>query len=85
MLYPLPNILYQQTFAKSLHEHGLKLSVDVATWSTIWNYTAIAETEADMVISMGTYTSSDSSFTKQLNYLVSNFTAARSGVSHFLT
>jgi hypothetical protein len=43
---------FLQTFAKSLHEHGLKLSVDIATWSAIWNYAAIADTEADMIISM---------------------------------
>lgn len=68
------------TFGNALHEAGLLLSVDVATWSPIWNYTAIAETSADIVISMGTYTSSDTSFTKQLNMLIDAFGPERSGV-----
>lgn len=69
-----------QTFADALHAHDLKLTADIATWSPIWNYTAIAATSVDMGISMGTYTSTDTSFTSQLNTLVSNFTAVRSGV-----
>ena len=66
-------------FAKRLHMEGLQLSVDVATWSPIWNYTFIAATEVDYVISMGTYTSTDSSFSKQLSLIVENF-GDRAGV-----
>lgn len=58
------------TFAKALHEVGLKLTVDYATWSPIWNVTAIADTAADKLISMGTYTSTDSSFSHQLEILM---------------
>jgi hypothetical protein len=67
-------------FAQELHKEHLKLTVDVATWSTIWNYTAIANTAVDMGISMGTYTSTDSSFTKQLNNIVGSFGPSRAGV-----
>jgi hypothetical protein len=56
-------------FADALHKDNLKLSVDVATWSKIWNYTAISSTSVDRGISMGTYTSSDSSFSKQLDLI----------------
>jgi hypothetical protein len=69
-----------QTFGDALHAHDLKLTADIATWSPIWNYTAIAATSVDMGISMGTYTSTDTSFTSQLNTLVSAFGAGRSGV-----
>lgn len=41
-----------QTFAQGLHAAGLKLSVDVATWTVIWDYDAISKTTADIVISM---------------------------------
>eukprot|EP01033_Poteriospumella_lacustris_P012891 gene12891-9222_t len=67
------------TFATQLHAAGLQLTVDVATWSTIWNYPAIAATSMDRAISMGTYTSSDDSFTSQLTKLTSAFGPARSG------
>ena len=68
------------TFADALHKHDLKLTADIATWSPIWNYSAIAATSVDMGISMGTYTSTDTSFTSQLNTLVTNFGPGRSGV-----
>ena len=57
-------------FAKNLHLQGQTLSVDVATWSPIWNYTAISNTRVDQVISMGTYTSDDASYVNQLQLLV---------------
>lgn len=66
-------------FADRLHEKGLKLSVDVATWSPIWNYDLLSRTKADYVISMGTYTSNDASFSKQLKLVVDNF-GTRAGV-----
>ena len=60
-------------FANSLNTVGVKLSVDVATWSPVWNYSAIADTNAESIVSMGTYTSNDISFTHQLDLLVGAF------------
>ena len=57
-------------FAKNLHTQGQTLSVDVATWSPVWNYTAIGASKVDTIISMGTYTSDDSSYVNQLQLLV---------------
>lgn len=70
------------TFAKALHEADLMLTVDYATWSPIWNVTAMAETDVDKLISMGTYTSTDSSFTHQLQILTDavNGDGSRAGV-----
>lgn len=70
---------FVETFAQGLHANGLKLSVDVAGWSPIWNYDALAQSSADSFISMGTYTSSDTSFTKELDKLVTAF-GPRAGV-----
>lgn len=67
-------------FANRLHKEGLKLSVDIATWSSIWNYSLLNATAADSFISMGTYTSTDTSFTSQLDKLVTAFGPLRSGV-----
>jgi hypothetical protein len=70
------------TFANALHNEGLILSVDIAQWGSpsIWNYTAIANTTVDKGISMGTYTSNDDSFNKQLTNLITAFGAEKSGV-----
>jgi hypothetical protein len=43
---------FSQTFAQGLHANGLQLSVDVAGWSPIWNYDALAQSSADSFISM---------------------------------
>jgi hypothetical protein len=73
-------------FSRELHKHGILLTVDIATWVTapglpsIWNYTAISHSAVDRAISMGTYTSSDSSFTSQLQLLTSSFPLSRLGV-----
>ena len=54
----------------ALHAAGLKVSVDVATWSKIWDLAAIGKTSIDMVISMGTYTDNWTSWQAQLNDLL---------------
>ena len=69
-----------ETFNSFLNKYNLKLSVDIATWSPIWNYTAIAATSVPKAISMGTYTATDTSFTKQLDLLIDAFGPDRSGV-----
>ena len=68
------------TFADALHSAGLKLTVDIASWSPIWNLTAISATSVDRIISMSTYTSTDSSFTHSLDALVDAAGPERSGV-----
>eukprot|EP01031_Cornospumella_fuschlensis_P038113 gene38113-46309_t len=73
--------IFIDTFAKGLQQANLRLTVDIATWSPIWNYDAIASSSVlERGISMGTYTSSDSSFSKQLDSIVSSFGAGRAGV-----
>jgi hypothetical protein len=67
------------TFAIELHAHDLLLTVDIASWSNIWNYTAISQTNVDRAISMGTYTSNDDSFISQLDMLYDSF-GSRSGI-----
>lgn len=68
------------TFAKQLHAHDLLLTVDVATWSPIWDYDAMAATAVDKGISMGTYTATDTSFSNQLDLIVDSFGVERAGV-----
>lgn len=70
---------FVETFAQGLHDHGIKLSVDIASWSPIWNFDLLAQTSADSFISMGTYTSTDSSFSIELDKVVTSF-GKRAGV-----
>jgi hypothetical protein len=34
--------LFLSTFADALHAHGFTVTVDIASWSPFWNFTAIA-------------------------------------------
>lgn len=69
-----------ETFSTALHKENLLLTVDVATWSPIWNYTAISLTTVDAAVSMGTYTATRTTFSDQLNKLITAFGPERSGV-----
>lgn len=47
---------FLDTFAKALHAAGpYQLTVAVATWSPIWNLTALGQTDVDLIAHMGTY------------------------------
>lgn len=50
-----------------MHSIGKKLTVDVATWSPIWNYTLLAGAKhIDSIKTMSTYTANYSEFIIQL-------------------
>lgn len=49
---------FLDTLATALHAHGLLVTVDVATWSAVWNASAIGASAVDAVMTMGTYTDS---------------------------
>ena len=62
---------FLDTLAKALHAAGpYQLSVAVATWSPIWNLTAIGATDVDFVASMGTYTGGFATWRRQLGELL---------------
>ena len=46
------------------------MSVDVTTWSPIWDISAIAKTDVDYIMTMGTYTANTTTFLKQLDSMV---------------
>lgn len=52
-------------FSKAMHSNGILTSVDVATWSPIWNYTLIGDTSIDYIMTMGTYTTTWSEWQTQ--------------------
>jgi hypothetical protein len=47
---------FLDAFATAMHAAGVAVTVDVATWSPIWNLTAIGATAVDGVALMSTYT-----------------------------
>lgn len=57
---------FLDTLAKALHAHGLLVTVDVATWSAIWDVRAIAATAVDAIFTMNTYTDDDALWLRQL-------------------
>lgn len=65
------------TFSDALHKAGLIATVDVATWSPIWNFTAIAASSVDYVMTMSTYTSDFPTFQTQLSYALSTIPAGK--------
>lgn len=67
-------------FAIGLHKHNIKLQVDVAGWSDIWDYSGINSTHADYIISMSSYTSNDNSFANEIDHLIDTVDINRIGV-----
>ena len=61
-------------FAAALHQKGMKLNVDTAAWSILWNYglisRALVAEQGDVMITMGTYTANNTSWLKQLDKVV---------------
>jgi len=46
---------FLSTFADSLHKTGRILTVDVAGWNSIWNYSLISNSRVDRMFTMDTY------------------------------
>lgn len=53
-------------FATALQQRGLRLTVDVASWGPIWNFTALASVSGVCYFTMDTYSNSSSSFARGL-------------------
>lgn len=47
---------FLDTFAQAMHAEGVMVTVDVATWSSLWNLTLIGSTAVDAIMTMQTYT-----------------------------
>ena len=54
-------------FSIEMHSINKKLSVDVATWSLLWNLTLLSQTELDYIITMNTYTNHYKTWLNALN------------------
>jgi len=71
---------YLEKMATSLHAHGIQVTVDIASWSGIWNWTALAATSVDRLITMDTYTNNFTTFASHLDRAVAAFGLSHLGV-----
>lgn len=53
---------FLKTFAAAMHRSGLGVSVDIADWSSLWDWAGIATTGVDYIIPMTTYTDNDTTW-----------------------
>jgi hypothetical protein len=60
---------FLDTYSTALHAAGLLVSVDVASWSPIWNIPLIARTAVDYIFTMNTYTDNDTAWLRDVNQL----------------
>jgi Glycosyl hydrolases family 18 len=57
---------FLDALARTLHASGLYATVDVATWSKIWDLKLIGATALDAVFTMNTYTAGDALWEQEL-------------------
>lgn len=72
---------FLNNFADALHTAGKKLSVDIASWNTFWNFTALANTSVDTFYDMDTYAASYADFESALAYINSTLPYSKIGVA----
>lgn len=68
---------FLSTFTAAMHAEGLVVSVDVATWSPIWDIPAIAASGVDLVVTMSTYTDDWETWQQELAYFIGAVPRAR--------
>jgi hypothetical protein len=68
---------FLDTLAKALHAHGLLVTVDVATWSKIWDLKAIAATSVDAIFTMNTYGDDDVVWARELALVIADIPASK--------
>ena len=56
---PIDYANFLDVLSLALHQHGILVSVDVATWSKIWDLQLISATHIDYVMNMETYVVND--------------------------
>eukprot|EP01138_Halocafeteria_seosinensis_P008196 gb/GECG01008376.1/.p1 GENE.gb/GECG01008376.1/~~gb/GECG01008376.1/.p1 ORF type:complete len:289 (+),score=28.02 gb/GECG01008376.1/:1-867(+) len=56
--------------AQFLHQYSMQVTVDVSTWSPIWNLELIGKTDVDWIVTMSTYTDNQATWMKEFQYAV---------------
>lgn len=71
--------LFLTTFADAMHKAGKILTVDVASWNVVWNFTLIGASDVDQVHSMDTYVKNFTYFQEYLQKAVSTIPLEKLG------
>jgi len=58
---------FLDTFAKVLHAENIELTVDIASWSPLWDFEHLAATGVDRLCNMDTYTGNFNLFKSKLS------------------
>jgi hypothetical protein len=73
--------VFLDRFGKALHKVKLQLTVDIASWNSIWNLTLLAKTKnVDRLITMSTYATSFKTFKAMLDQQIAIIGPERLGV-----
>ena len=67
-------------FADALEPHGVKVAVNVATWTAFWDYDALEETSVDKFMTMDTYTGDSTLFVARVENAVDAFDLEKLGI-----
>jgi hypothetical protein len=65
--------IFLTTFAKALHQVDKKLTVDVASWNPIWNWTLISNSSVDGIFLMDTYTGNAGAMPQSVSFGTHSF------------
>jgi len=71
---------FLDAFAVALHAEDLELTVDIASWSPLWNWTLIAQSNVDKLMLMNTYTWNFDTFKSNLLLAVQEIGVDKLGV-----
>jgi len=66
--------------SRKLHQFGLKVTVDIAHWNQIWNWTLLSNSEVDNLFLMDTYTGNFTYFEKYLSKAVNTIDEKKLGI-----
>ncbi len=73
-------VIFLNKFADALHSVNKKLSVDIASWSLIWDYNLLAESKVDYIYDMSTYAGRFETFYTNLNNAISKIPMQKLGI-----
>jgi len=72
---------FLDTFATSLHQQNMILSVDVANWNpAFWNFSLISSTAIDYVMTMETYDGNWTLWQESFEYAVNTIPPSKLGI-----
>eukprot|EP01124_Arcella_intermedia_P026444 TRINITY_DN4969_c0_g1_i1.p1 TRINITY_DN4969_c0_g1~~TRINITY_DN4969_c0_g1_i1.p1 ORF type:complete len:223 (+),score=54.09 TRINITY_DN4969_c0_g1_i1:283-951(+) len=73
-------VKFLNEFADVLHQNNLELTVDIATWSTLWDWPKLSQTKVDKFMIMSTYTGNETAWLIDFNKAIKDFPVEKIGI-----